>query len=98
MKNIAVLLFSLGILSACAVTPIPQDIKDRVAMIPAEELPRNPQLERSHCPIPHHSFNKREECREAVRRNLAAWKMMREQNNTPKQENIEEQSDETIKN
>lgn len=94
MKKFALLLCVVS-LSACATpTPIPQTVKDKVALIPAEELPRNTSLEQTRCPKSrYHSFDKRMECKISVRRDLAARKMMREQNIA-----IEEQKNETIEN
>lgn len=94
MKKFALLLFVVS-LSACATpTPISQTVKDKVALIPEEELPRNTSLEQTRCPKSrYHSFDKRMECKISVRRDLAARNMMREQNTA-----IEEQKNETIKN
>lgn len=94
MKKFAVLIFVVS-LSACATpTPIPQEVKDKVALISVEELPRNTSLEQTRCPKSrYHSFDKRMECKISVRRDLAARKMMREQNTI-----VEEQKDETVKN
>ncbi len=82
-------------LAACATpAPIPQGIKDKVAQIPAEDLPRNTSLEKTRCPKSrYHTFDKRMECKISVRRDLAARKMMREENTA-----IEEQKNEQTKN
>ncbi len=90
-----ILLSGIIFLSACATpTPIPQDITDKVAQIPADDLPRNTSLEKTRCSkARYHSFDKRMDCKIEVRRELAARKMMREQKTA-----LEEQSHETIKN
>ena len=94
MKKFALLVSAIS-LSACATpTPISQMVKDKVALIPAEELPRNTSLEQTRCPKSRYqSFDKRMECKVSVRRDLAARKMMREQNTI-----LEEQKNETVKN
>lgn len=94
MKNL-IILSCVVLLSACATpTPVPQDIKDKVAVIPAEELPRNRSLEQMRCPKSrYHSFDKLMECKTAIRRDLAARKIMREEN-----EVLEEQKNEQTKN
>lgn len=94
------LLLCVGLLSACVTpTPIPQDIQDKAAQIPQEDLPKNFHLEKSRCPsVRSHAFDKRMECKETVRRELAAREMMRKQNDAMEQENAKEQSDESIKN
>ena len=99
MKNFSLLL-CVTILGACATpTPIPQDIQDKVALIPAEDLPKNKHLEKTHCPKHLNiGFDKRRECQVAVRRELAARDMMREQKEQAEQDNMKEVKDETIKN
>ncbi|HBR68080.1 MAG TPA: hypothetical protein DEA55_01755 [Rhodospirillaceae bacterium] len=94
MKNFIVL-FSIILLSACATpTPIPQDVKDKVAQISTDDLPRNSSLEQTRCPKSRYrSFDKHMDCKISVRRELAARQMMREQNTA-----IEESKNETIKN
>jgi hypothetical protein len=94
MKNFIVL-SSIVLLSACATpTPIPKDVKDKVAQISTDDLPRNSSLEQTRCPKSrYYSFDKRMDCKISVRRELAARQMMREQNTA-----IEESKNETIKN
>lgn len=99
MKNFSLLL-CVTILGACATpTPIPQDIQDKVALIPAEELPKNRHLEKTHCPKHlNQGFDKRRECQVAIRRELAARDMMREQKEQAEQGNMKEENNENIKN
>ncbi len=89
------LLIGVCLLSACATpTPVPQEVKDKVAQISTDDLPRNSSLEQTRCPKSrYHSFDKRMDCKISVRRELAARQMMREQNTA-----IEESKNETIKN
>ncbi len=89
------LLIGLILLSACATpAPIPQEITDKVAQMQTDDLPRNSNLEQTRCPKSrYHSYDKRMDCKISVRRELAARKMMREQNTA-----IEESKNETIKN
>lgn len=80
MKNFA-LLFCVALLSACA-TPqtISPEIQEKVALIPAEELPKNQQLEKTHCPKHlNPGFNKMRECKISLRREYAARELMRQQ-------------------
>lgn len=95
MKKFALLLCT-SLLGACATsTPIPQEIKDKVAQIAVDDLPRNSSLEQTRCPKSRYPYStrKRMDCKISVRQNLAAKQMMREQNIS-----IKEQIDETIKN
>lgn len=80
MRNF-IILSSVILLSACATpTPVTQDIKDKVAQISTDDLPRNSTLEQTRCPKSrYHTFDKRMNCKIAVRRELAARQMMREE-------------------
>jgi hypothetical protein len=80
MRNF-IILSSVILLSACATpTPITQEIKDKVAQMSADDLPRNSTLEQTRCPKSrYHTFDKRMNCKIAVRRELAARKMLREE-------------------
>ncbi len=77
-----ILILCVGFLTGCATpTPIPQEVKDKAALIPASDLPQNSHLEKRQCSKRrYHSFEKRMECKETVRRELAARQIMREQN------------------
>ena len=81
MKNF-IILSGVILLSACATPPpIPQEVKDKVAQISTDDLPRNSSLEKTRCPKSrYHTFDKRTDCKIAVRRELAARQMMREEN------------------
>lgn len=94
------LLICVALLSACATpTPIPQDIQDKVALIPAEDLPKNKHLEKTHCPKHlNQGLDKRRECQLELRRELAARDMMRQQKEQTVQNTTKEENDETIKN
>lgn len=94
------LLICVALLSACATpTPIPQDIKDKVALIPLEDLPKNSALEKTHCPKHlNPTFDKKRECKISLRRELAAKEMMRQQKEQTEQNTTKEESDETIEN
>lgn len=99
MRNY-VLITCVGLLSACAsFTPIPQEIKDKVAQIPAEDLPRNSSIEQMRCPKSRYPLlDKRMECHTEVRRNRAARIMMNEQKEQAEQNMTKGQDNETIKN
>lgn len=90
-----IVLSSVILLSACATpTPIPQEVKDKVAQISTDDLPKNSSLEKTRCPRSrYHSFDKRMDCKIAVRRELAARQMMREENTA-----IEEKKNEQTQN
>jgi len=99
MRNYA-LIACVSLLSACSsFTPIPQEIKDKVAQIPAEDLPRNSSIEQMRCPQSRYPLlDKRMECKTEIRRYRAAKIMMNEQKEQAEQNMTKEQDNETIKN
>ncbi len=94
-----ILLASIAVLGACATpTPIPPEIKAAVDKIPVNQLPVYASIEQQRCPKSRlMSFNKRMECKHEIRRELAARKMMREQNEAIEQKNVKEQNNEPTK-
>ena len=81
MKYVAIIV-AIGFLAACApISPIPPEITAKIAKTPIEDLPVYASIEHQRCPKPRlHSPQKRTECRQAVRREIAARDMMKTQN------------------
>ncbi len=99
MKNY-ILVACVALLSACiSLTPIPQDIKEKIAVIPVKDLPRAGGIEKMRCPKSRYtSLNKYKKCITEVRRNHAAITMMNAQKEQAKQNMTKEQQNETVKN
>lgn len=95
-----VLLASISVLGACTTpTPIPPEIKATVDKTPVDQLPVYASIEHQRCPKSrYNSLNRRTECKHQIRRELAARKMMREQNEETEQKKVKEQNNEPIKN
>lgn len=76
------LLLVVFIVSACAAPqPIPLEIKAETEKIPLENLPVYASIEQQRCPKSRYpSLEKRLNCKQEVRRELAARKIMRETN------------------
>lgn len=77
------LLLSLSsalLLAACtASSPVPQTIQNKVAEIPAEDLPRQSHSQQPACNKPRYqAYDKHADCKIAARRDVAARQMMRD--------------------
>ena len=78
----AAIIVAIGFLTACApVSPVPPEITAKVAKAPIEDLPIYASIEQQRCPKANFSsYQKKRECTYAVRRELAARDMMKNQN------------------